>query len=128
MRTINPDDVVKPASAYAQGVVHSLGGERLVISGQIGVAPDGKVASGLEAQADQAWANVLAVMAAAGFERRHLVRAIVYVTVPGQVAVYRQARDRALQGHLAAMTYIEVAGLAAPEFLIEIEAEAIKED
>ena len=128
MRTINPETVVKPASAYAQGVVHRLGGERLVLSGQIGVAPDGTVRQGLEAQADQAWANVLAVMAAAGFERRHLVRAIVYVTVPGQVAVYRRARDRALDGHLAAMTYIEVAGLASPEFLVEIEAEAIKED
>lgn len=127
MRSINPDSVVKPASAYAQGMVHKLGGERLVISGQIGVRPDGSVVEGLEAQADQAWANLLAVMAAAGFERRHLLRAIVYVTVPGQVAVYRKARDRALEGHLAAMTYIEVAGLAAPEFLIEIEAEAVKE-
>lgn len=127
MRSINPDSVVKPASAYAQGMVHKLGGERLVISGQIGVRPDGTVVEGLEAQADQAWANLLAVMTAAGFERRHLLRAIVYVTLPGQVAVYRKARDRALEGHLAAMTYIEVAGLAAPEFLIEIEAEAVKE-
>lgn len=127
MRTIIPETVAKPGSAYAHGVVHRLAGERLVVAGQVGVALDGSVSDDLEAQADQAWANVFAIMKDAGFERRHLVRAIAYVTVPGQVGVYRRARDRALQGHLAANTYIEVSGLASPKLLVEIEVEAIKE-
>ena len=127
MPTLNPDTVVKRASAYAQGVIHKASAERLVISGQIGVRPDGTIVEGLEGQAEQAWRNVLAVMAAAGFERRHLVKAVLYVTVPGHVAVYRAARDRMLEGHLAAMTYLEISGLASPEFLVEIEAEAVKE-
>ena len=38
----------------------------------------------------------------------------------------RQVRDTALQGHLCAATYLQVAGLASPEFLVEIEAEAVK--
>ena len=80
MKTINPDDVVKPASNYVQGVVHSATAQRIVISGQL-----------------------------------------------GQVAAYRQVRDKMLNGHLCANTYLEIEGLAAPEFLVEIEGEAVRE-
>lgn len=127
MRKIQPDDTYKPASNYAQGVVHSLTGERLVVAGQLGITPDGVLEEGLEAQADRAWQNVLGVMRAAGFDTSTLVKAVIYCTVPGSVGVYRESRDRALDGHLCACTYVEIAGLAAKEHLIEIEAEAVKE-
>ncbi len=126
MRVIQPDSVVKPASNYAQAVLLPAGGERLVISGQIGVRPDGSVAEGLEAQMEQAWTNIIELLHAAGFTKGHLVRIFVYVTVPGQVALYRAVRDRMLTGHLCANTYLEISGLASPEFLCEIEAEAQK--
>ena len=58
MKILSPDDVVKPASSYAQGVVHAAGGERVVISGQLGVRPDGTLEDGLEAQMERAWSNV----------------------------------------------------------------------
>jgi 2-iminobutanoate/2-iminopropanoate deaminase len=122
---INPPTVVQPASKYAQAVVHSAAARRIVISGQIGVAPDGKLAVGLEAQARQTWENIFAVLAHTGFERHHLVKVTTFCTVKGQVAATRHMRDDALAGLLVASTYIEVAGLAAPEYLIEIEAEAV---
>ena len=127
MKTLNPDNVVKPASNYVQAVVHSAVAERIVISGQLGLRPDGIVEAGLEAQMERAWSNLFEVMAAAGFDKNHLIRATIYVTVPGQVALYRQVRDRMLEGHLCANTYLEISALAAPEFLVEIEAEAVKE-
>jgi len=127
MRTINPDDVVKPASNYAQGVIHSAVAERIVISGQLGLRPDGTLEEGLEAQMERAWSNIFGVMAAGGFARENLLRATIYVTLPGQVALYRKVRDKMLAGHLCAATYIEITALAAPESLVEIEAEAIKE-
>lgn len=127
MKAINPENVVKPASNYAQGIVHSTAGERIVISGQLGLRPDGTLEEGLEAQMERAWNNVFAVMAAAGFDRTSLIRATIYVTLPGQVAVYRKVRDKVLNGHLCANTYLEIPGLAMPEFLVEIEAEAVKE-
>lgn len=126
MRIIKPADSVKPASKYAQGVVHGAG-QRLVISGQLGLKPDGTIEHGLEQQMERAWNNVFAVLRAAGFEKRHLVKATAFVTQPGQVGVYRAVRDRMLDGHECAMTYLHVAGLAAPEFLVEIEAEAVKD-
>ena len=127
MKTVNPDDVVKPASNYVQGVIHHAAAERIVISGQLGLRSDGSLEKGLEAQMERAWSNIFKVMAAGGFARENLIRATIYVTLPGQVALYRKIRDEMLAGHLCANTYIEVSALAAPEFLVEIEAEAIKE-
>jgi enamine deaminase RidA (YjgF/YER057c/UK114 family) len=127
MKALNPDDVVKPASNYAQGVIHSAVAERIVISGQLGLRPDGTLEEGLEAQMERAWSNVFAVMAAGGFVKENLLRATIYVTLPGQVALYREVRDKMLAGHLCANTYLEISALAAPAFLVEIEAEAVKE-
>ena len=126
MKPINPVDVAKPASSYHQAVVVPAGGERLIISGQIGVRADGSVVAGLEGQMLQAWANIEAILREAGFAREHLTRIVVYVTVPGQVALYRTVRDRVLAGHKCANTYLEISGLATPDFLCEIEAEAQK--
>lgn len=125
MRSINPATIAKPASSYAQGILHGAG-QRLVISGQIGVKPDGGVEQGIEAQMRRAWSNVIAVLDDAGFSRQNLVKVTVFVTLPGQVGLYRKLRDEALQGHLCAATYLQVAGLASPDFLVEIEAEAVK--
>jgi enamine deaminase RidA (YjgF/YER057c/UK114 family) len=36
-------------------------------------------------------------------------------------------RDQMLGDHAPASTYLEVAGLARPEFLFEIEGEAVRE-
>jgi len=127
MRAINPDTVVKPASNYAQAVIHAAGAERIVIAGQLGVQPDGTVMDGLEAQMEQAWRNVFSILEAGGFEKQHLVKATIFVTLPGQVAVYRAVRDRMMEGHLCANTYVEISALAAPQFLVEIEAEAVRE-
>jgi 2-iminobutanoate/2-iminopropanoate deaminase len=122
---LNPAGAPKPASNYAQAIRHGLAGKRLVVSGQIGITPDGKILDGMEAQLRQCWANLFAVLAGAGFEPRHLVKTVIYVTQPGQVALSRGIRDDAMQGLATASTYIQCAGLAAPELLCEIEGEAV---
>lgn len=127
MKILNPDTVVKPASNYAQAVVHSAAAERMLISGQLGLRPDGSLEEGLERQMERAWSNLFCILEAGGFERGQLVRATIYVTVPGSVAIYRAVRDRMLDGHVCANTYIEISALAAPELLVEIEAEAVRE-
>jgi 2-iminobutanoate/2-iminopropanoate deaminase len=126
MQPLNPKTVARPTSRYAQAV-QVQAGERLVISGQIGITPEGTVLAGYEAQAEQAWANILELLAAAGMGVEHLVAIRVYDVWPGEVATYRAIRDRVLGGHLVAATYVIVAGLAAPNLLTEIEAEAVRE-
>lgn len=126
-RFFNPDGVPKPASNYSQAVEVPAGGRRLIISGQVGANADGVVADSYEAQAEQAWQNILAILADAGMTAANLVKIIVYDVAPGNVAAYRAIRDRMLDGHAPASTYVVVAGLASPAFLTEIEAEAVAE-
>jgi enamine deaminase RidA (YjgF/YER057c/UK114 family) len=125
-RIIDPPEA-KALSKYATAIAHKASGERLVISGQLGTTPDGKVMDGLEAQMTQAFTNVFAVLKAAGFDKRHLVKLTTFTTMPVQVDIFRKVRDRMLDGQLVATTYLVVAGLAAPQFLVEIEGEAVKE-
>lgn len=126
LRTFNPSAVARPASRYSQGVEVPAGSRWLYISGQVGVAPDGAVRQGLEAQLEQTFANLEGVLAEAGMGKRDLVKLTVFVTQPGAEAVtaYRVARDRWLAGHEPAATYLVVNGLAHPDFLVEIEAVA----
>jgi 2-iminobutanoate/2-iminopropanoate deaminase len=126
MRALNPDTVAKPASNYAQAIVVPETGRRLIMSGQVGVKPDGTVCEGYERQAEQVWVNILALLAAAHMTINNLVSIRVYDVAPGNVAAYRVIRDRVLNGHLVAATYVIVAGLASPQFLTEIEVEAVK--
>jgi enamine deaminase RidA (YjgF/YER057c/UK114 family) len=121
----NPPSVHPPAPSYRHGAIHPLSGRRLIISGQVGARVDGSVAEGLEAQFDQAFDNLLNVIAAADMQPTDLVKMVVLVTVPDAVAVFRTARARKLGEHVCASTYIQVAGLARPDFLVEIEGEAI---
>ena len=124
-RFFNPDGVPKPASNYSQAVEVPAAARRLIISGQVGMLPDGQLMLGYERQAEQAWKNIIAVLADAGMSPSNIVKITVYDVAPGNVAAYRVVRDRMLGGHAPASTYVLVAGLASPDFLTEIEAEAV---
>jgi enamine deaminase RidA (YjgF/YER057c/UK114 family) len=122
---LNPAGVPKPASAYAQAVVHPAAARRLVVSGQIGVDAAGRAAEGLDAQVALAFGNFMTVVRAAGMGPEHVVKITCFMKAGGDVAVYRRRRDEILEGHAVACSYIEVAGLAAPHLLFEVEGEAV---
>ncbi len=124
-RQINPPSFPEPQSNYSQGMVHQAGTERLVISGQVGVRSDGSIAEGLEAQMQQTWDNFLTVLTEAGFEKADVVKVTLFTTVPA-LQEFRRGREEALAGHAPAATYVQVAGLADPNFMVEIEGEAVK--
>ncbi|MGB8315314.1 MAG: RidA family protein [Aestuariivirga sp.] len=128
LRPFNPPGMVQPASRYSQGVEVPPTARWLYISGQIGVAPDGSVAKGLEAQFIQAFENIGTVLAAAGMVKTDIVKLTIFVTEPGSetLGVYRRSRDLWMAGHAPAGTYLVVNGLASPDFLVEIEAVAAK--
>ena len=123
-QVITPDDVAAPFSRYAHGILTEPGCRWLHVSGQVGIRPDGTMAMSGEAQLEQAFLNVFAVLRAAGMDKRHLVKLTVLLTRTDEVGVYRTVRDRLLDGHIVASTLLVVAGLASPDFLVEIEAVA----
>ena len=100
----------------------------LHISGQVGVKPDGRLAEGAEAQMEQAWRNLFAILEAAGMTRQDLVKVTAFLTVDAaDVGLSRRVRDRMLESAAPASTLIFVAGLASPKWLVEIEATAAAE-
>lgn len=126
-KQLNPDTVTKPASNYAQAVTHKAAAERIVVSGQIGVRMDGSIVKEIGAQMEQAWQNLFAILASAGYQKTDLIRIVIYMTAPADVPLYRSTRDRLMAGHACATTFVQVAGLAHPDLLFEVEGEAVKE-
>src|SRR5688572_27261966 len=79
---INPADIAPPLGAYVHGIEIPGGARQIVVSGQVGVLPDGKVANGIEAQLECAWANILSILAAAGMSARDIVKVTTFLTHP----------------------------------------------
>jgi enamine deaminase RidA (YjgF/YER057c/UK114 family) len=113
---------------YANGVAAE--GRQVFVSGQIGWDAEQRfVGDDFAAQARQALANVVAVLACAGARPEHLVRLTWYVTSRDEYnaalaeigAAYRELIGR----HFPAMSVVVVAGLLEPRAKVEIEATAV---
>lgn len=127
MHRYNPPGVPVPGSNYSQGVVHDNRGKRLMIAGQVGARVDGSVVPGLREQIEQSFANFMAVLAAAGMGPEHIVKITAYAVSSEALPFYRAARDAAFKGHAPASTYVQVSALASPDFLFEVDGEAVLE-
>ena len=98
----------------------------LFISGQFGVAPDGKLRAEFAAQCEQAMDNVEALLAAAGMAAANIIRLTYYVTRAADFPALVQVRQRRWAFDPApSVTALAVSALARPEYLIAIEAIAI---
>ena len=124
---LNPSNVAAPSSSYSHGIVVGPNAKRLIISGQIGVRPDGSVADGITAQTEQAIDNLFNIVAAAGMKPTDIVKIVTYVTNRENIPGMREVRAAKFGNHAPASTLLVISGLANPEFLVEIEAEAVQE-
>ncbi|WP_149538848.1 RidA family protein [Siccirubricoccus phaeus] len=121
----NPVGVHTPG-AYSHAALVSGATERLVLSGQVGVKPDGSVVEEGTAQIDQALANIGTILDAHAMTQANLVKMTVFLTDPALIPAWRAARGAWLGEHRPASTLLIVAGLADPKFKVEVEAEAAK--
>lgn len=121
----NPPGAPQPQSRYSQAALIEGEARRLVISGQVGLRPDGSLVPGPVDQIDQALANLGAVLAAHEMGPANIVKMTVFLTDAGLVGAWRARREAFLQGHAPASTLLIVAGLATPDFKVEVEAEAV---
>ncbi len=124
MERINPAELGRP-SGFSHAV--SVTATRMVyLAGQIGTGRDGKLVSGgVVAQFEQALANVLTALAAAGGQPQHLVSLTIYlVDVADYQAHGKQigAAWRKLAGtHYPATAGVGVTRLWDPGALVEIQ-------
>lgn len=119
----NPATVYPPAGPYAHGVEVAEFTRLVYISGTMGLAPDGSAANDFEAQCEQAWANIGAVLESAGMTWRNLVKVNVFLGDRGDRDVNAVVRNRVLGDHKVAVTVVAVT-LLDPVWKLEIEATA----
>jgi 2-iminobutanoate/2-iminopropanoate deaminase len=120
----NPATVHKPGR-YSHAALVTGATKRLVMSGQVGAAPDGTILDGAEAQIGQALANIGAILAAYDMTPANIVKVTVFITDRSLLDSLRTQRAAFFGDHIPASTLLIVAGLADPQFLVEIEAEAV---
>jgi len=123
---IQPDGLATPPT-YSHVV---KAGNTIYIAGQVAQDERGDLvgAGDFVAQATQVFENLGKALAAAGVGFEHLVKTTVYVTDPRYRELLRDVRTRYLGSDaLPASTLVVVAGLALPEYLLEIEAVAVVE-
>ena len=121
----NPAGVHAPGSRYSHAAVVDGPGRRLLISGQVGIAPDGTVRPAGPDQIAQALANLGAVLAAHGMGPANIAKMGVFLTDRAVIPIWREERERLLGQLAPASTLLIVAGLADPRFVFEVEAEAV---
>ena len=95
------------------------------ISGQVGARPDGTVPDDMVAQHEQTWLNIFAILEAAGMDKTDIVDVLAVVSDHAGVPVFREVRDRMLEGHVACSTLL-VCGLASPDWKVEIKIRAAR--
>lgn len=127
---LNPPELYTSVQFGFSHAVISRGGVTIHCAGQVAWDKDHTlVGSGdLAAQAEQALANLRAVLVAAGATPAHVVRLRTYIVdhTPDKLGVIAPAMAAFYGDTLpAANTVVGVPALALPDFLIEIEATAV---
>jgi 2-iminobutanoate/2-iminopropanoate deaminase len=117
----NPASVHAPSSGYSMGLEVGPHRRLLFISGQVPENSDGSVPEGFEAQCEQAWRNVIAVLNSAGLGVEHLVKIGTFLTDKSQVVPNRAIRRKMLAGNEPAST-VMIAETVDGKWLLEIEA------
>jgi enamine deaminase RidA (YjgF/YER057c/UK114 family) len=118
----NPETVHAPVGVYTHQIEVTEPARWLVISGQVGMRPDGSLPDDPLEQYRLALDNIHKNLQAAGMKIEHLVKLTIYLAGEMDTARRRQISAEWLGNHRPCSTLIYVAGLAAPELKVEIDA------
>ena len=118
MITVQTDDAPNAIGPYSQAV--QVDGW-LYASGQLPMTPAGVMVEGdIEAQTEQAFNNIEAILNAAGGSLSQVVKATVFVQDLNDFARLNAVYERRFAGHKPARSTVEVARLPR-DALVEIE-------
>ncbi len=126
VRYSNPAAVHAPLGLYSHTVCVPEGTELIFISGQVGVRPDGSSPDTIGEQADQVYANIIALLNAHGLEASSIVKLTTFMVAGHDGDAVRAARLKHLGSHRPASTAVFVSELVDPAWFVEVEAIASK--
>ncbi|WP_108836081.1 RidA family protein [Tateyamaria sp. Alg231-49] len=123
MKSLTPAAIAPPFARYSHGVELPVGARIVRTSGQLGLAQDGTVPEGAQAQAEICFANITAILAEAGMGASDVCHVSAYVTDRAHMPRYMAARDAFLVDApvLPSSTLVIVSGFTRPEFVVEVE-------
>jgi enamine deaminase RidA (YjgF/YER057c/UK114 family) len=127
MRAFNPSSVAGPFGTYSHGIEVESPMRLVFGSGQTGVDTDGRIGEDIEEQSRLTWRNIEGVLAGAGMRVSDIVQLTMLLVNRGDLAKARAVREEFLDGHRPASTLLFVAGLAHPDWLIEIDFVAARD-
>ena len=122
----NPDGVHAPLGRYSHSAEAPAAARLVFVSGQVGMRPDGTVPHSAAEQADQAYANLVAVLAAKGVPPANIVKLTTFIVGEDEPGAIAAARAKHLGEHRPASTAVYVSRLVDPAWKVEIEAVAVK--
>jgi enamine deaminase RidA (YjgF/YER057c/UK114 family) len=122
----NPAEVHAPVGLYSHTASVPEGTELIFLSGQVGVRPDGSLPPTIEEQADQVFANLIALLNAHGLGPTDIVKLNTFIVAGHDGEAVRAARLEHLGAHRPASTAVFVSQLVDPALLVEIEAVAAR--
>lgn len=124
----NPDGMAAPLAHYSHVAEVPAGAHWLVVSGQVGVRPDGSIAEDITEQSEWTWRNLLTCLQAAGMGVPDIVKVGHFLVHPADFPAYAEVRGRFLGDHKPASTLLYVQGLVKPELRVEVEVTAARAD
>lgn len=126
LRFNNPETVAPPLGAYSHVAVVPEGSTLIALAGQVGNAPDGSVPEAPEAQYENALRNLVRLLESEGCTPADIVKLNSYLVRRMALPTVAATRKAVLGDVRPAATMIYVAALAAPEYLVEVEAWAVR--
>jgi enamine deaminase RidA (YjgF/YER057c/UK114 family) len=130
IQLLNPP-TLHTVSTHAQVAV-ATGARMIYLAGQVGQDANGTLAEGLAGQTEQAIANVVAGLEAAGATYADVAKITIYAArwTPERMAEFGEGFGRAaarlpLNGHAPPTTFIGVDMLFTPNILIEFDVTAV---
>ncbi|MBT9302447.1 MULTISPECIES: RidA family protein [Pseudomonas] len=127
-RTINPPTVFNSLQYGFSQAMEVREGRRILLSGQVGVDADERtVGPGIAEQTATALDNIEKVLAAVEGDLSHVIMLRLYIVESArdqQEPIAAALRER-FPSNPPPSSWIIVSGLSLPEWLIEIEAEAL---
>jgi 2-iminobutanoate/2-iminopropanoate deaminase len=113
-------DVYRTTSDYVHALELRGAGRLLLVSGTMGLDPDGAAGASLAEQLELVWSNLRAILASAGMTTDHIVRVTSYLRDAACVEANAAARVAALGGRAVPTTAIVVETLER-DWLVELE-------
>ena len=113
---------LEPVSHYCHAV---RAGDRIWISGTVGMGADGVASKDAVKQFEVAMLNLDAALQQAGGVATDIVKVTIFLTNIEDRSRINPIREEYFGEHRPASTLIEVSQLVLPELKVEIEAEAV---